>query len=263
MKIAIIGAGNMGGALVRGFAKCNKIKKEDITVSDPDSAKLHVLKADFPQINIENDNNKAIQQADVVMLVVKPWLVENVVNEIKHNLDYDRQAVVCVAGGVDTSAVLSFLKRSDNKLPAVYHAIPNIAAAENVGMTFITGAGSTPNIDSTILSLFQNVGDVMFVEERLMNTAMALSSCGIAYALRYIRAASEGGVELGLFPDDAQRIVMQTLKGAVALLEAGTSHPEQEIDKVTTPGGFTIRGLNAMEEAGFTTSVIKGLKASV
>ena len=253
----------MGGALARGFAKSNKISAQNITVSDPDNSKLNALKAEFPLINTVNDNNEAIQQADVIMIVVKPWLVENVTNEIKHNLNYDQQTIVCVAGGVNTNDMRSFLKRSDNKLPAVYHAIPNTAAAENAGMTFITSSDTSPETDATILSLFKNVGDAMFIEERLMNAAMALSSCGIAYALRYIRAATEGGVELGLFPHDAQRIVMQTLKGAVALLEAGNTHPEQEIDKVTTPGGFTIRGLNAMEEAGFTTSVIKGLKASV
>jgi len=92
---------------------------------------------------------------------------------------------------------------------------------------------------------------------------MALASCGIAYVMRYIRAASEGGVELGMYASDAKKIVMQTMLGAVKLLESTGNHPEAEIDKVTTPGGITIRGLNAMEANGFTTAVIEGLKASV
>ena len=92
---------------------------------------------------------------------------------------------------------------------------------------------------------------------------MALASCGIAYAFRYIRAASEGGVELGFKAHQTQEIVMQTLKGAVALLEADNLHPEEAIDQVTTPGGYTIKGLNAMEQAGFTNAVIQGLLASV
>ncbi|MBQ5722120.1 MAG: pyrroline-5-carboxylate reductase, partial [Bacteroidaceae bacterium] len=95
-----------------------------------------------------------------------------------------------------------------------------------------------------------------------MNAGMALASCGIAYAMRYIRAATEGGVELGMYAHEAQQIVAQTLKGAVSLLEANHSHPEAEIDKVTTPGGITIKGLNAMERNGFSNSVIEGLKAS-
>ena len=117
-------------------------------------------------------------------------------------------------------------------------------------------------MDLQILHIFQELGDAMLVEERLMGAGMALASCGIAYAMRYIRAATEGGVELGMYARDAQRIVQQTLRGAVELLEATGGHPEEEIDKVTTPGGITIRGLNAMEQNGFSNSVIQGLKAS-
>ena len=130
-------------------------------------------------------------------------------------------------------------------------------------MTFMTSVFSTEEMDARLLAVFKELGDAMLVDERLMNAGMALASCGIAYVMRYIRAATEAGVELGFYAHDAQRIMMQTMKGAVALLAEGGQHPEAEIDKVTTPGGLTIRGLNAMEEAGFTQSVIKGLRASV
>lgn len=96
-----------------------------------------------------------------------------------------------------------------------------------------------------------------------MDAAMALGSCGTAYALRYVRAAMEAGVELGLYPSQAKLIVAQTVKGAAQLLMTNDSHPEEEIDKVTTPGGFTIKGLNRMEACGFTNAVVEGLKASV
>ena len=129
-------------------------------------------------------------------------------------------------------------------------------------MTFITSVRSTPERDAEVLAMFKELGDAMLVEERLMNAGMALASCGIAYVMRYIRAVTEGGVELGFYARDAQRIAMQTMLGAVNLLNAEGTHPEAEIDKVTTPGGITIKGLNAMEEAGFTASVIKGLRAS-
>ena len=129
-------------------------------------------------------------------------------------------------------------------------------------MTFIASKNSTSEKDQQILDIFKELGEAMLVEERLMGAGMALASCGIAYAFRYIRAATEGGVELGLYARDAQHIVQQTLKGAVELLEATNGHPEAEIDKVTTPGGITIRGLNAMEQNGFSNSVIQGLKAS-
>lgn len=129
-------------------------------------------------------------------------------------------------------------------------------------MTFLTSVRSTPEMDERLLALFKELGDALLVEERLMNAGMVLASCGIAYAMRYVRAATEGGVELGMFPDMARRVVLQTLRGAVELLETTGNHPEAEIDKVTTAGGITIRGLNEMEHAGFTSSVIRGLKAS-
>lgn len=106
------------------------------------------------------------------------------------------------------------------------------------------------------------MGMAMSIKEELMMAGTVLASSGIAFALRYIRAASEGGVELGFYPDQAKEIVLKTVKGAVDLLLTHGSNPETEIDKVTTPGGITIRGLNKMEEEGFTSAVIKGLKAS-
>ena len=107
-----------------------------------------------------------------------------------------------------------------------------------------------------------DLGSAMLIDEQLMSAGTALASSGIAYAMRYIRAATEGGVELGFYPDQAKEIVLNTVKGAVDLLLANKTNPETEIDKVTTPGGLTIKGLNKMEEEGFTPAVIKGLKAT-
>ena len=129
-------------------------------------------------------------------------------------------------------------------------------------MTFIASARTTAEQDVALVEIFDELGKAMLVEEGLIPAGTSLASCGIAYALRYIRAAMEGGVELGMRADDAKHIVMQTLRGAVDILEANDSHPEAEIDRVTTPGGLTIKGLNAMEAAGFTPSVIEGLRAS-
>ena len=109
--------------------------------------------------------------------------------------------------------------------------------------------------------VFNDLGKALFVEERLLGMGTAMAGCGIAYAMRYVRAAMEGGVELGFKADLSRDIVLQTVKGAVALLEATGHHPEAEIDKVTTPGGLTIKGLNEMEHAGFTSAVVRGLKA--
>lgn len=262
MKIAIIGVGNMGGALARGVAKGGIIASSDIYLSNPSAAKLNALKDEFPDVHTTTSNIEAATAADIIVLAVKPWKVEEVLNEIKPHLDYSRQAVASMVGGLGTAQLSEWLDKGDGILPATYLIIPNTAIATMSSMTFITSLRSTAAQDQFLLDLFNKLGVAMWVDEGLIGAGTSLASCGIAYALRYVRAAMEGGVELGFRAEDAKRIVMQTMRGAVDLLAAQNSHPEAEIDRVTTPGGLTIKGLNAMEEAGFTHSVIAGLRAS-
>ena len=262
MKIAIIGAGNMGGALARGLAKGSIIPTSNIYVSNPSTPKIEALKAEFPEINISTNNCAVAKAADMIVLAVKPWKVEEVLNEIKPHLDYSRQAVASMVGGLNIAQHSVWLDKGDGILPATYLIMPNTAIATMSSMTFITSARSTATMDSLLLEIFNELGKAMLIDENAMPAATSLASCGIAYALRYIRAAMEGGVELGIRAEDSKHIVMQTLRGAVDLLESNNSHPEAEIDRVTTPGGLTIKGLNAMEAAGFTHSVIEGLRAS-
>lgn len=254
MKIAIIGAGNMGGATARGLAQSCE---HHISVSNPSQPKLDALKTEFPDIDITNNNKVCATGADLVVLSVKPWKVEEVLCEILPVISAD-----CIVASMAAGISCRDLENMCGKGRSIYQIIPNTAIAQLQSMTFITGLNTTAQQDSIILSLFAKLGKAMLIEERQMAAGMALASCGIAYAFRYIRAAMEGGVELGLYPKQAQEIVQQTLRGAVAVLEANQSHPEQEVDRVTTPGGYTIRGLNAMEQNGFTTAVIEGLKAS-
>ena len=145
---------------------------------------------------------------------------------------------------------------------SVTRAMPNTAIAVGESMTFICGDQASKAKVDELNMIFGSMGRSAVIPERMMGAAMALCSCGIAYAMRYVRAATEGAVELGLYPDAAKEYVFQTLRGAVALLEATGANPESEIDKVTTPGGVTIKGLNTMERNGFSTAVIEGLKAS-
>ena len=245
MKIAIIGAGNMGGATARGLAMSQYIDIQDIWISNPSRGKLDAIKSEFPQINITQDNKECVHEADIAKEITGELKNENVI-------------LGSMAAGISTDKIGNLFGYQH----PTYTIIPNTAIAVRQSMTFIAGKNTAPEIDSQVLALFQQLGEAMIIEERLIPAGMALASCGIAYAMRYVRAATEGGVELGMYANDAQHIVEQTLKGAVALLQANGSHPEEEIDRVTTPGGITIRGLNAMEENGFTNSVIKGLKAS-
>lgn len=252
----------MGGALARGLAKGSIIPTSNIYVSNPSTPKLEALNTEFPEINISTNNCAIATAADIVVLAVKPWKVEEVLNEIKPHLDYSRQAVASMVGGLDLAQLSVWLDKGDGILPATYLVMPNTAIATMSSMTFITSARSTATMDSLLLEIFNELGKAMLIDESAMPAATSLASCGIAYALRYIRAAMEGGVELGIRADEAKHIVMQTLRGAVDLLESNNTHPEAEIDRVTTPGGLTIKGLNAMEAAGFTHSVIEGLRAS-
>ena len=262
MKIAVIGAGNMGGALARGLAHGSIVQTSDIYVSNPSIAKLDALKGEFPEINTTTNNCVAAAAADMIVLAVKPWKVEEVLNEIKPYVDYSRQAMASMVGGLGLAQLTEWLSKGDDVLPATYLIIPNTAIATMSSMTFIASARSSAEQERELLDIFNELGEAMLVEEKLIPAGTSLASCGIAYALRYIRAAMEGGVELGFRADDAKRIVMQTLRGAADILVANDAHPEAEIDRVTTPGGLTIKGLNAMEASGFTHSVIEGLRAS-
>ncbi len=256
MKIAMIGAGAMGGATVEGLIKGQMFKNEDITVSDPSAAVLD--KFEKMGVCVTTDNKLAAETADVVCVVVKPWLVERVLKDIKPELDPKRQILIVIAAGVKSANIQEWL---GEQCPPLFLVIPNIAIAEMASMTFVVPVTGEPSHTLLVEQMFGEMGETLITDEAHLAAGTTLASCGIAYAMRYIRAASEGGVELGFKADDAKKIVMQTMKGAVELLQATGLHPEAAIDLVTTPGGVTIKGLNEMEHAGFTSAVIRGLKA--
>ncbi len=258
MKISVIGAGAMGGALAEGLIKGDYIKNEDICVADPSREQ----RDHFANLGITAtpSNQLAAQGADIVCVVVKPWLVEQVLKGIKDVLDYSQQMLVVVAAGVKSDDIKSWLDKGSDMIPT-FLVIPNIAIAQLASMTFVAPVVAEPQQTEEVKKLFDAMGQTIITEESHLAAGTTLASCGIAYAMRYIRAAAEGGVELGFKADEAKKIVMQTMKGAVELLETSGLHPEAAIDLVTTPGGVTIKGLNEMEHAGFTSSVIRGLKA--
>lgn len=261
MKIGIIGAGNMGGAIARGIASGNSASASDIIVCSPNKhGELDSLKSEFPKINVSTDNINAAN-ADMIIVAVKPWLLDTVLTEIAGKVDFTRQAIVSIVAGVPLAHLAEFAP--EGVKPAVFRLIPNTAISVHQSMTFVSSANASESQIKAVCDIFSELGKVMVVEERLMGACTALASCGIAYVMRYVRAATEGGVELGVRADDAKEIMLQTIIGAATLLESTGNNPETEIDKVTTPGGLTIKGLNAMERYGFTTSVIEGLKASV
>lgn len=261
MKISVIGGGNMGSAIVSGLVSSGDFAASDITVSSPRQATLDALSARCPGIVAYTDNRAAIKGVDYIILAVKPWVLPAVIDEIAPAIAFREQALVSLAAGISIADIGEMLHRYSSDR-AVFRVIPNTAMSVGASMTFICHDGASENSVADVVSLFNKLGTTAIIEERLIGAATALCSCGIAYVMRYVRAATEGAVELGIYPDNAKSYILATMRGAVELLEATGNNPETEIDKVTTPGGITIKGLNAMERAGFTSAVIEGLKAS-
>lgn len=242
MKIAVIGAGNMGGALIKGWAKSGLTT--DLIITAQTQETLNRYTQVYPGIASTLDNVVAAAEADIVVLAVKPWLIQQVIAQIEHILK--DKLLVSVAAGIRHERI------------DVY-AMPNIAAEFGESMTFVEESEKA----ETVSQLFGKVGQCRIVPQRLMAAGMMMAGCGIAYVMRFLRAMMEGGVELGFYPDDAKQISMQTMLGALTYLHETKLHPEAAIDKVTTPGGTTIKGLNELDHAAFSSAVIRCLKAGL
>jgi len=251
LKIGVVGIGNMGGAIAYALA-ANIVAPHNLWISDINATATNAFKNRYADVHVTSSQELA-STVDLIILAVKPWLVETVLSEFSQKLT-DKQILISIAAGVEFATLSNFLPT----MP-LFRVIPNTAIAVTEGMTFIAPHNATQEQTNAVLNLFESMGKAIVINEPLMAAATSLSSCGIAYALRYLRAASEGGVELGFTASMAHQIVAQTMIGAAQLILEHNANPEEEIDKVCTPGGWTIKGLNAMEEAGFTNAVIKGL----
>ncbi|MDR1882587.1 MAG: pyrroline-5-carboxylate reductase [Prevotella sp.] len=258
MKITILGAGNMGGAIACGLAVSEGVQPRDITVIDHKGKNVSGLRSVSEDMNVVVADYSSLATADVLVLAVKPWMVEEVLKTHRALLKDPKQLIVSVAAVVTLARLQEWI---GSRRP-VFRVVPNTAIAVRRSMTYIASQNADEEQKEQVFHIFSQLGKAEFVEEKLIPAVTSLASCGIAFAFRYIRAAMEGGIEMGMYPDQAKDAVLQTLRGAVELLEANGNHPEVEIDKVATAGGITIKGLNEMEHAGFTSAVIKGLKAS-
>jgi len=251
MRITVIGGGNIGGATAIGLSSSPDIVIKVTTKTTSSCAKFSF----FGNIEASNDNSKAVEGSRIVFLAVKPWLMEEVVKDLLPSLNLEKQLIACVAPGIKSSDLISWLGAKAK----LAYVIPNTAIEMGESMTFIAPVTTSREETLEIKALMDKAGDSIIISEDMLLAATSLASCGIAYALDYIKASSLGGQGLGFNEKDSVRIVKQTVKGAISVLEKRNGTPQAEIDKVTTPGGMTIRGLNAMEEAGFTEAVIKGL----
>lgn len=253
-KFVIIGGGNMGGAIARGLATSGY--KAGLVVVDTNPEVCLALN----ELGIKTSTQAlaAVKGANGVLLAVKPWLIDPVLAEIAATLVQERTLLVSLAAGV---SIASLRKHVGEEHP-VMRLMPNTAVTVGESMTFMADSKVADNDRMAFEEMFSELGKLMPIQEALMPAATALASCGIAYALRYLRASAEAGVEVGFTAVQAHEIVAQTMLGAAELILQNESHPEVEIDKVTTAKGVTIKGLNAMEEAGFSAAVMAGIFAS-
>jgi pyrroline-5-carboxylate reductase len=255
-KIAIIGGGNLGIAIAEGLIKSSFAKAGDITVTRRTLSRLQELKAKGVQIT--DDNETAIQNNEVIIVALKPFNVKEVLAGLKKSFDPKKHIVISVVTGVFLKDLASIF---DKEIP-IFRAMPNTAIAIQESVTCLCQAKATDAQIGYVTDLFNQLGLTISIDEKLMDAATVLGACGIAYALRFIRAATQGGIEIGFDAKTASLIAAQTVKGAAELLLKGNRHPEEEIDKVTTPKGCTIVGLNEMEHRGFSSSLIRGIGAS-
>jgi len=254
-RIAIIGGGNLGTAIAEGLLKSKFCKASDISITKRNTATLKALQD--KGVHVTDKNDAAVRNSELVILAVKPFQVKDVLNSFIKTLS-SKHILVSVVTGVTIKDIEETIKK---KL-AVCRAMPNTAIAIQESMTCLSFNEAAGTHLNSVKELFSVLGKVTVIDEKLMDAATVLGACGTAYAMRYIRANIQGGIEIGFDAVTANLIAAQTVKGAAELLLQKGSHPEQEIDKVTTPKGCTIAGLNEMEHQGFSSSLIRGITAS-
>lgn len=250
--IHIIGGGNLGVSLAIGISKFSADSK--ITITRRNIQQIQYLEK--LNIRVSADNLLEIDKADIILLTVKPYQVDTVLNEIMPHIS--NKIIVSAVTGLSVDA----LEQKTNHGHSIVRIMPSIAAQFGESATCISFSEGNHEAGKKVAELFSPLGTALIIEEKLMDAATIMASCGTAYALRYIRAAMQAGIEIGFDSQTALAIASQTVKGAARMTLDEKIHPEQLIDRVTTPKGCTIVGLNEMEHQGFSSSLIKGIKTS-
>jgi pyrroline-5-carboxylate reductase len=254
-KITILGGGNLGTAIAEGLIKSGFAEPNQLTVTRRTLDRLHHLRE--KGVTTTSDNAAAIEAGEIIIVALKPYNVKEILEGLKKSFDPGKHIIISVVTGVsiqDLNAIVG-------NVP-LFRAMPNTAIAIQESVTCLCSQHTTNEQVNYVTELFNQLGITISIDEKLMDAATVLGACGIAYALRFIRAATQGGIEIGFDAKTANLIAAQTVKGAAELLLKGNRHPEEEIDKVTTPKGCTIVGLNEMEHRGFSSSLIRGISAS-
>ncbi len=254
--IAILGAGNIGVSIARGLIQSRSFSAKNITLTRRNIHLLDEMK--IKGFRIEKNNATAVKNSVIIIIAVEPQQLDTLLEEIGGELIPGKHIVISVISGVTIKRIAGRIQKG----VAVVRAMPNTAIAVQESMTCLASEKANSKAIKIAESIFKTVGKTLVIDEECMTAATALGACGIAFFLRAIRAASQGGIEVGFHSKDAIEIAAQTAKGAATLLLCSEHHPEYEIDRVTTPRGCTIAGLNQMEHEGFSSAMIKGITIS-
>ncbi|RAI91559.1 pyrroline-5-carboxylate reductase [Algoriphagus yeomjeoni] len=256
MKIAIIGCGNLGASIANGLLKRDDFDPKNLTLT-----KRHVDSLSgfaVLGVNVQSDNISAAANADLIILGVKPYNIAPILTEINPSLNPKNQIIISLATGITLAEMYQVIDSNS----ITFRAMPNIAADIQESITCICSQNADQDQVKLISELFDGIGFTIPIDENLMEAATVLGACGIAYVLRFMRAMIQGGIQIGFDSVTASKIVNQTVKGAAELMIQKNMHPEAAIDKVTTPKGCTIVGLNEMEHRGFSSAMVRGVIAS-
>lgn len=250
MKIAIIGTGNLGLSIVEGLL--TKIDGSLITATDRSTERIDFLKE--KGVTVTTDNIAAIKNSEVVIFALKPYVILSLIDELKDHFT-NKHAVISVAAGVP----ISELEKHAAPFTNILRVMPNVAASVAQSASCVSRNQASDEALEKTIKCFDYIGSTIKIREDLMESATILSGCGPAFVLRFIRAMVQAGIQIGFSSSMATKIANQTVKGAAEILLESGNHPEAEIDKVTTPKGVTITGLNEMEHQGFSAALIRGM----
>ena len=254
--IAILGAGNIGAAIARGAVARGGFTPSQIHLTKRHADGLEEFADEG--FSTGTSNHDALASAGLILLCVLPEQVEEVLHGIRDALDPERHRLVSVVTGV---SIARLREACGGEVPVV-RAMPNTAILLGESMTCLSTDGASEEVLDEVRALFDSLGRTLVIDEDLMSPATAVCACGVAFFLRAIRAASQGGIEVGFHASEALAMAAQTARGAAPLLLEEGRHPEGELDRVTTPMGCTIAGLNQMEHEGFSSALIRGIVTS-
>ena len=254
MKIAIIGAGNLGLSIAKGLITNNTITSLYLTKRNTHSIEDW---KEYGNVHVTSDNQEAVKNSDILIFAVQPSHFENILSDIKDLLT-EKHVLISTITGFKIDRIETVIG-SDNY---IIRSMPNTAISIGKSMTCLCSNEKGKSRLQLAEAIFNTLGTSIVIEEEHMQAATVICASGIAFWMRLIRATTQGGVQLGFDANEAMKMSMQTALGAASLLIETNSHPEQEIDKVTTPKGCTIEGLNEMEHQGLSSSLIKGIVAS-